>query len=97
MHAETNTEQTVTDSDSFTYQRSGTETPTEGVLEAVSTALDRPILPGEGTDPLPPMYDAIDPDALDTIFDGSSRPILTFEYAGCTITVEQDEITVERV
>jgi len=99
MYADTDTESAVRDERSFTYQRSGAETPTEGVLEAVSTALDRPILPDAGADPLPPLYDAIDPEALDTIFsnDGRENPLLTFEYSGCTITIDGDEITVERV
>ena len=58
----------------------------------VATVADR-----SGTDPiaLPPLYDSIDPDALDAIF-GDDRPgRVTFSYAGYEVTVcGRDQVTV---
>jgi len=56
-----------------------------------------------GTDPtsLPPLYHAIDPDALDSLF-SSPRDVgdrvgrTTFQYAGCAVTVASDgDVLVE--
>lgn len=51
---------------------------------------------------LPPLYDTIDPDALDVVFDTPSsgaadhHPRLSFQYCGHTIVIEPDRtITVE--
>lgn len=60
----------------------------EAVVSAVSTAT--------GTDPteLPPIYDAVDPDALCTLFgspttgSGRIRGTVTFEYADNLVTVD---------
>lgn len=49
---------------------------------------------------LPPLYDSIDPDALDELFqssgDGRSRSGIhvTFTMAGCTVTVADGAVTV---
>lgn len=40
---------------------------------------------------LPPLYDTIDPDALDEVIDGMSSGEITFRYAGCEITVTADQ------
>lgn len=97
MFAETDNDQAASLDGVLTYQRTSTETATEGVLEAVSMALDRPVLPEGAVDPLPPLYDVIDPEALDAIFDEPlGNPTLTFEYSGCTVTIESDEIAVEQ-
>ncbi|MFW5934842.1 MAG: HalOD1 output domain-containing protein [Halolamina sp.] len=50
------------------------------------------------TDPtdLPPLYDAIDPDALVGIVDGMTRGEVVFTYADCRVTVTgEGSITVE--
>jgi hypothetical protein len=50
---------------------------------------------------LPPLYDAIDPDALDALLasvqdSGSGRASVDFEYAGHRIVVTEDRtVTVE--
>lgn len=43
-----------------------------------------------GTDPLdlPPLYETIDPDALDALIDSLSDGELTFRYTGCAVTIE---------
>lgn len=66
----------------------GTTTST-AVLEAVSSASDTPAVD------LPPLYDAVDPDALNSLFSapGTSGEI-SFRYAGYTVTVSADR-TVE--
>ncbi|GAA0660482.1 HalOD1 output domain-containing protein [Natronoarchaeum mannanilyticum] len=47
-----------------------------------------------GADPLdlPPLYDAVDPDALEALYDrdGADGPEVEFTYAGCGVTVRGD-------
>lgn len=65
-------------------------TPSEAVVDAVAEA--------EGADPttLPPLFDAVDPDALDSLFEttsvapAASTAQVTFSYAGYEVTVEAD-------
>ncbi|WP_227357481.1 HalOD1 output domain-containing protein [Haladaptatus salinisoli] len=51
---------------------------------------------GQSVDELKPLYNAIDPDALESLFaprgDGSSRPDgkISFQYAGYWVTVSSD-------
>jgi len=40
---------------------------------------------------LPPLYDVIDPDALDALVDSARKVEVSFVYAGYEITVESDE------
>lgn len=73
---------------------SSAESASEAVIDAVADA--------KGVDPLDldPMYDAIDPDALDSIFrdspsSGTGSVELSFEMAGCTVVVrEAGEVVV---
>ncbi|UTF55623.1 HalOD1 output domain-containing protein [Natronosalvus rutilus] len=58
----------------------------------------------EGTDPLelPPLYDVVEPDALESIFSptisGTARVgRIEFPYAGHTITVEVEDEPVVRI
>lgn len=99
MYAERKSDQVDTFDGSLTYQRSATETASEGVLEAVSAALGRPLIPDGGSDdPLPPLFDVIDPEALDTLFDARDdrpEPTLSFTYCDCRVTVDGERITVE--
>lgn len=46
---------------------------------------------------LPPLYEAIDPEALDAIFNSASNPVtVTFSYCGCTVTMTGDRhVTIE--
>jgi hypothetical protein len=62
-------------------------TPSEAVIEAVAAV--------EGVDPtaLPPLYGSIDPDALDSLFDGpaeKSPDVLGFGHAGWDVFVRAD-------
>lgn len=46
---------------------------------------------------LPPLGEAIDPDALDALLNSptdSEVPSSTFEYAGCSVTVTAKEVCV---
>ncbi|WP_290818156.1 HalOD1 output domain-containing protein [Halovivax sp.] len=80
------------DEDCHTYRLGAHESATVGVLEAVAAASGRPVLPGErdGT-PLPPLYEAVDPEALDRIVDslGDAQPdaSISFRYADYEVTV----------
>ena len=70
----------------------GGETVSEAVVDAVADA--------KGVDPLDldPLYDTVDPDALDSIFrhaSGTASAELTFEMAGCEVLVrEAGEVVV---
>jgi hypothetical protein len=71
----------------ITHRCDWTETqPSLAVIEAITVAANRQPLEG------PPLYDAIDSEALDTLFDGSEeRPPaqleVTFTYDGFDVTV----------
>lgn len=64
--------------------------PTHAVVESVAQRA------GVDETELPPLYDAIDPDALDAIFDhrgdwpSDAGPRVIFSYAGFEVTVEHD-------
>lgn len=69
-----------------------TSTPSARVVTAVAEAAE--------TDPLdlPPLYSALDPDALDALVTNSesSSIFLTFPYAGYTVSIHGDgEVDVE--
>lgn len=73
------------------YERERDQTTTRAVVEALSIALDVP------ETELPPIYDAVDPDALDALFrpndalappDGDGHVI--FEYETRCVRVESD-------
>jgi hypothetical protein len=57
----------------------------ERIVWTVATAADRDPLE------LPPLYDAIDPDALDALVDRMSDGTVSFAYAGYEVTVRSDE------
>lgn len=92
-HDGTRTE-TESDSDEapVEYQATGDERLSEAVISAVATA--------EDSDPMaldPPLYDAIDPDALDALFQ-SPRVAgrMAFRYHGRTVTVHANRRVVVR-
>ena len=64
--------------------------PSHRVLEAVSEARDVDVLD------LPPLYDTVDPDALDVLFAdrpgdaGARSGTLAFEYADSTVVLDGD-------
>jgi Halobacterial output domain 1 len=60
---------------------SATESITETVVRAVTEAY--------GMEPATPLYEAIDPDALEALYQHGS-PEVSFEYIGYYITVHSD-------
>ncbi|WP_227357523.1 HalOD1 output domain-containing protein [Haladaptatus salinisoli] len=59
----------------------GTESITSTVVMAVTEA--------NGTKPATPLYEAIDPDALEALYQHGS-PEVRFEYIGYSITIHPD-------
>lgn len=77
----------------LTYEISADERPSEAIVKAVGIATEQSALD------LDPLYDTIDPEHIDGLFDnwkGEASPELIFEYAGCTVTAIQERIEVER-
>ena len=70
----------------YVYDLDPDESPSTGVVMAVAA------LCGTPTAALEPLYEAIDPDALDRIVDGDPGGTirLTFSYAGTTVTVDSN-------
>ena len=64
--------------------------PSEAIIEAIAEETD--------SDPLelPPLYNAIDPDALDRLFANREGGTVTFCCCGHKITVKQDGTVVIR-
>lgn len=63
----------------FTYRPSADESISYAVVAAVASVSDcRPTKPaaGDSADVLPPLYEAIDPDALDALFRRSDRSMV---------------------
>ena len=78
------------------------ESPTNVVLEAVSNATGRPLVPTGSGEPLPPLYDAIDPEVLDAVFESGRSDhrgtTLKFRYGDCQVTVDGvGTVTIEPV
>lgn len=67
--------------------------------EVVSTVAERR---GDPQDALPPLYEAIEPDALEALFDHTtettgSELLVQFSYAGYTVTVrEPGDVSIEK-
>jgi len=78
--------------ETVTYEREPDERPTRSVVRAVAATV--------GADPrqMGPLSDAIDPDALNELFDsvpGNRPPTrVTFGFNGCTVAVYGDGRTV---
>ncbi|MFC3957067.1 HalOD1 output domain-containing protein [Halovivax cerinus] len=81
-----------------TITRERGETPAHSVVRGVSAVTN--------TDPatLQPLYDTIDPDALNRLFerrtgaDGGSAGTISFRFNGCDVTISADgRTTVSRV
>lgn len=62
----------------------GRETAAEAVIQTVAETTD--------TDPLelPPLYETIDPDALDALIEDMQAGSISFTYTGREITVHSD-------
>lgn len=82
--------------------RIGTNDETFGDVQP-STAVIESVSERTATDPvdLPPLYESIDPDALNALFETTAsgtvrRGRIEFTYAGCSVVVSSsDGITVE--
>lgn len=87
---ETNTTPTVpVDGPAHVYAPEDYERTSEAVVSAVGAATD--------SDPLslPPLYEAVDPDALDAMFDRSGAGtgvIVSFPFAGYDVVVDDGTI-----
>ena len=71
------------------YEKDGSQTPSEAIIEAVATAAD--VEPLE----LPPLYEFIDLDALDTLFQqhegaSDSEALLSFRIDNWNVFVRAD-------
>lgn len=64
--------------------------PSDTVLRALSTVHD-----GELSD-MRPLYDVIDPDALDDLFRGPNPGTVTFQYEEYTVIVRENAEVVVR-
>ena len=78
----------------FSYEIGDDETVTQAVVEAVSTVSETPPVAAPGSDEaLDPLYTAIDPDALNSLFSPENAPAdarLEFRYHGYEIAVHGD-------
>jgi hypothetical protein len=71
----------------------------QAVLEAVAELSNRAVVPaesseGDATTPLPPLYEAVNPDALNTICQsgtGETEITVSFTYCGYEVTVKNGE------
>jgi len=73
------------------YDQGSTETPAEAVVAAVADVTGRSPLD------LDPLYDAIDPDTLNTLFSTpawASSVTVTFEYCEHRVTLTGEEVRV---
>ena len=80
--------------DAHHYQAETNELLSEAVVRAVAEVSDRDsggTNPDDGAEPLEPLYETIDPDALDALFrhaDGERRSgAVEFAYSGYEVTV----------
>lgn len=79
----------------LTYEIDGDESPSIAVVRAVAALTDTSPLD------LDPLYDVVDPEHLDGLFEGTGddtvRTESTFTFDGCEVTVTDDVIHVERI
>lgn len=85
--------------DAYRYRVAPDQSVSEAVVAAVATATGRRPFHSTGTDdaePLDPLYDVLDPDALDVLFrPGGERGRVSFTYCGREVSVEgRDAVTV---
>lgn len=79
----------------FEYRIGDDETVIEAVLQAVTEATDRQLPSGGsgrepnggGREQIPPLYDAVDPDALADLSNSATDATVSFSYAERRVTV----------
>jgi len=61
-------------------------------MRTVSERVIRTVAEATDTDPaaLPPLYESVDPDALNELVESMSDGEVSFEHADCEITVDSD-------
>lgn len=83
--------------ETLSYEMDDAETVTEAVLTGVAAITDNSLVPvgddATSSPGLPPLYTAVDPDALESLVhptnDGERTPKqVQFRYANCVVTVE---------
>jgi hypothetical protein len=57
--------------------------------ESITAAVVRAVTEANGTMPATPLYDVINPDALEDLYRNGS-PEVRFEYAGNSVTIRSD-------
>ena len=82
------------------YELPADETPSEAVVTAVAAATGKTVVPtAERSETLPPLYDSIDPEALDALFSSaetrSRECTIAFTYEGYSVVVEDDQVSIE--
>ncbi len=97
-------EQSECSSAVYILRKEAGQSVTQTILEAVAELSNRPVIPddtspkGDASTPLPPLYEAINPDALNTICQSATDDTeitVSFTYCGYEVTVENgDEIVV---
>lgn len=72
------------------YERSD-ESPSSAIVRAVASVRDQDPLS------LEPLYDVLDPDALDSlvVLEASTDVTLSFRYAGCMVWVDADIVAID--
>ncbi|QLG27447.1 hypothetical protein HUG10_07740 [Halorarum halophilum] len=75
----------------------GPSTETQADAESLSYSVVESVARHKGTEALsldPPLYEVLDPDALDVLFTGEGgmrcAGEISFEYSGCWVTVSSD-------
>lgn len=88
----------------YILRKEAGQSVTQTILEAVAELSNRPVIPddptpkGDASTPLPPLYESINPDALNTICQSATdetEVTVSFTYCGYEVTVKNgDEIVV---
>lgn len=91
---------------SYRYERDPKEQPSEAVVSAVAAVSGKPAIPmntaGEAaSDVLPPLYQVIDPEALDAFVlrndNDEADCSVEFTYGGHQVAVTEHTITVSTI
>ncbi|WP_254764075.1 HalOD1 output domain-containing protein [Natrinema marinum] len=92
METEITTDESRSQGAGEIYQAAPSQTLTEAVVEAIASASGLDTL--EIADEFGPLYDVIDPSALDSLFQSGGGPSpavgsVTFEYGDYRVTVDE--------
>lgn len=63
--------------------------------ESIAIVIVRTVADAEGVDPValePPLHDAVDPDALESLFPDGADGVVRFEYCGHEVAVSSDGV-----